>query len=328
MVRFTPVSGRLRALTRAICLLLCCAFVLATTNASSRPRVQVLMGVPDELQAETLSAVQAELQERYTLEMYALGTSATGDTTLFDGQGEQVTLGDESPESSQSMVEAIIGVGRQGCEMAARSSEACPVLCVLLSSAAFSQLKAELAHPNLHAIVVDQPESRQARIASSIYPELKRFTILSNLANEKTDSPAIEHIPFDDDKAIAGQVTSALLGRDALIATPEHEIFNRSTLRTVLLTAYGYAKPVIGYSKAYVKAGALISSYSSSSHAFKQVVEVLPELLEPGYESAVDVLEPRYFSITDNPSVARSLGLIKRRSFAMDQSYSDEDFAS
>jgi len=313
---------------RAICLLLCCVSVLAISDQPARPLVQVLLGVPDELQAETLSAVQSELEERYTLELFSLRTAATGDTALFDGQGNQASLDNAPSESSQSGVEAIIGVGRQGCEIAARSSQACPVLCVLLSSAAFTQLKADLAHPDLHAIVVDQPESRQARIATSIYPELKRFTILSSLAEDETDSPAIERIRFDDDKAIAGQITNALVGRDALIATPEHEIFNRSTLRTVLLTAYGYAKPVIGYSKAYVKAGALISSYSSSEHAFRQVAEVLPELLEPGYESAVDVLEPRYFSITDNPSVARSLGLIKRRSFAMDQSYSDEDFAS
>lgn len=303
-----------------LCVLLLLVPLTAPGSTLAAKKVQVVLGVPEGLQAETISAMRSQLDSLVNLSISEL-------------PGSKPDTGPDSDKARESVIwdagtAAILGVGRQGCQIAAGSHLSGPVLCVLLSSEAFAMLQEESDHPDLRAIVVDQPMSRQARVATSVYPELKRFSVLSANVDSDSDQPDIEHVPYRKGEALADQITQALVGRDALIATPDHQIFNRSTLRTVLLTAYGYAKPVIGYSRAYVKAGALISSYSSSVHAFRQVAELLPELLIDDHSHIENALTPRYFSIADNPSVARSLGLIKRRTFAMDASYSDDDFTS
>ena len=54
-------------------------------------------------------------------------------------------------------------------------------------------------------------------------------------------------------------------------------------------------------------------------------VETVTKGLVAGTSDA-RVLSPKYFSIVDNPSVARSLGLTKLFDFSADDSYEDKDF--
>ena len=96
---------------------------------------------------------------------------------------------------------------------------------------------------------------------------------------------------------------------DALLMLPQSEIYNRDTLKGVLLTSYRFRKPVISYSPAHVRAGALASIYSSPTDIGRHLALLITQRLQrpqaafPAYEYA------RFYSITTNSRVARALDL-------------------
>ena len=90
---------------------------------------------------------------------------------------------------------------------------------------------------------------------------------------------------------------------------PRGSIYNRDSLKGVLLTSYRYRKPAISYSPAHVKAGALASIYSSPADIGRHLALLVEHRLEdpswrwPAFEYA------RFYSIATNRRVARSLDL-------------------
>ena len=112
-----------------------------------------------------------------------------------------------------------------------------------------------------------------------------------------------------DEKQLVGALHRVLDDADVLLAVPDPLVFNRNTAQSVLLTTYRMGKPVAGYSRAYVTAGALLAVYSTPAQIGRQIGEELltmqvrpgRPLPAPGY--------PRYFSVEVNERVARSLGI-------------------
>jgi len=96
---------------------------------------------------------------------------------------------------------------------------------------------------------------------------------------------------------------------DALLMLPQNEIYNRDTLKGVLLTSYRFRKPAISYSPAHVKAGALASIYSSPADIGRHLALVInrrlqhPQAPAPAYEYA------RFYSFATNIRVAHALNL-------------------
>jgi len=291
----------------------------------SRQDALVILGLVDSLHRDVRNAIDSQL----------------GDLDIvYTGLDEIQDASYDWPR-----VDKVIATGAAGCEKAADARLSVPVLCVLLTAEGFEGIvqQQDLQYRrNLTAIVIDQPVSRQAAVANKVYPALSRFAVLSQSPAPPSlaDNNDIRVSAFRADRALAPQLNEVTISLDALIATPESAIFNRSTLRTVLLTAYGYGKPVIGYSRAYVKAGALITGYSTPEQVFRQVAELSDNNHQVG-SSGTDVnnlvvadsvsarvLSPKYFSIVDNPSVAKSLRLTKLFEFSVSKSYEDKDFTS
>ncbi len=96
---------------------------------------------------------------------------------------------------------------------------------------------------------------------------------------------------------------------DVLLMLPQSEIYNRDTLKGVLLTSYRFRKPAISYSPAHVKAGALASIYSSPADIGRHLALVInrrlqqPQATAPAYEYA------RFYSFATNIRVAHALNL-------------------
>ncbi|MFK7854696.1 MAG: hypothetical protein AB8B79_11310 [Granulosicoccus sp.] len=294
----------------------------APSEPSATVNLLVLLGVVESLHQELRSAIADE---------------------VLTSNVEYLELVDiHNPTFSWPDADQVIATGVTGCKVAAQAPINVPVVCAFITAEKYAEIyfaQNEQTRQNLTAIVSDQPVSRQVAIATTIYPALSRFAVLlpsgrSPPADENSDILFSEYRP---DRALATQLGDVTYMVDALLATPETAIFNRSTLRTVLLTAYGYGKPVVGYSSAYVKAGALITAYSSPAQVIRQIAE-LTDLFSTSLSDALlsnsmlrrdlefRVLSPKYFSIVDNPSVAKSLGLIKKLDFSADISYEDKDF--
>lgn len=105
-------------------------------------------------------------------------------------------------------------------------------------------------------------------------------------------------------------VLRRLLGQnEVLLMLPRQSIYNRDSLKGVLLTSYRNRKPAISYSPAHVKSGALASIYSSPTDIGRHLAQLVNRSLQkpghraPAYEYA------RFYSITTNRKVARALGI-------------------
>lgn len=101
-----------------------------------------------------------------------------------------------------------------------------------------------------------------------------------------------------------------LIGQnDTLLMLPDHTIYNRDTLKGVLLTTYRSRTAVISYSPAHVKSGALASIYSSPSDIGRHLGDVLNQFLRRGAISGESPQYARYYSTKFNHRVARAYGL-------------------
>jgi ABC-type uncharacterized transport system substrate-binding protein len=96
---------------------------------------------------------------------------------------------------------------------------------------------------------------------------------------------------------------------DALLMLPRQSIYNRDSLKGVLLTSYRNRKPAISYSPAHVKSGALASIYSSPVDIGRHLAQLInsklrnPSYKIPAYQYA------RFYSIATNRRVAHALGI-------------------
>ena len=96
---------------------------------------------------------------------------------------------------------------------------------------------------------------------------------------------------------------------DIFLMTPDRNLFNRNSLRGILLTTYRADKPVISFSPAHVKSGAVGSIFSSPTDIGRHLSELLNSQDANGDSNTTRVEYARYFSISTNRKVARSLGL-------------------
>lgn len=120
---------------------------------------------------------------------------------------------------------------------------------------------------------------------------------------------ALNQYRTDDDDKLLPVLRRLLQQNDALLMLPRAAIYNRDSLKGVLLTSYRFRKPAISYSPAHVKAGALASIYSSPVDIGRHLAALVNNHLQnslnpdPGFEYA------RYYTIAINSRVARALNL-------------------
>ena len=96
---------------------------------------------------------------------------------------------------------------------------------------------------------------------------------------------------------------------DALLMLPRQSIYNRDTLKGVLLSSYRNRKPAISYSPAHVKSGAVASIFSSPVDIGRHLAHLLNQALND-QASADNPLEfPRFYTIATNLRVANALGI-------------------
>ena len=151
------------------------------------------------------------------------------------------------------------------------------MLSVLVPRLTFERIAAESgrrARPgSFSALYLDQPLSRQLNLLRFALPGRKRVAALlgpESAALAPRLRSAVSRAGFElqmEQVAEEGDIVPALNrllpGTDVLLALPDGLVFNRNTARPVLLTTYRHQRPVVGFSQAYVTAGALAAVFST-----------------------------------------------------------------
>lgn len=213
----------------------------------------------------------------------------------------------------------VVAVGAKATQWAIERGQA-PILATLLTRDNFTGLHASGSVPRrVSALYLDQPLSRQVALIRSVLPDRKQVGVL--YANSAVELDALRSElslrgadlvaqKLGPDSSLAGEL-EALLGRaDVLMAIPDGNIYNSSTIRNILLGSYRRGVPMIGLTAAYVSAGALCAVYSTPEQMAAQTAGIVERyfrqrvLPEPQY--------PELFQIDLNQEVARSLRLTVR----------------
>jgi len=167
------------------------------------------------------------------------------------------------------------------------------------------------------AVYAEPSPLQQFQLASMLLKKpLKMAVILSNKTAHL--EPILQHmasrskielkIEYFDGTDSLTKVLNRTADVPAILAMPDGSIYSAENIRNILVTTYRRNQSVIGFSSAFVKAGALASTYSEVEDINVQVNELIADYLVHG--NLPEPQFPKYFSTIINESVAHSLNII------------------
>ena len=104
-------------------------------------------------------------------------------------------------------------------------------------------------------------------------------------------------------------VRSLLAHNDVLLSLPAPEVYNKKSLKGILLSSYRQQKPVVSYSPSHVRSGALASIYTSPDDIGRQIARLANQILQ-ARPPAQRQFHASDFNIMVNQQVARALGIV------------------
>lgn len=130
---------------------------------------------------------------------------------------------------------------------------------------------------------------------------------LKKLATNNKDKFKI--IVIKENETAAKAIEPELFNAAAIMAIYDPNIWSGNSARWILQQAYNHQVPVIGYSKAFLKAGAMVSVYSSADQVIKETEKQIDYWLRKGQLQG-KATYPEY-TIEVNDNIARALDFSK-----------------
>lgn len=279
---------------RALVVLLCC---MAGPLMAS-PAVHLVLSGDAEAYQRTAQAVADALQAAQP----AITTVRT-EVDAFDGK---ILAPDD----------VLVAIGTRAAQELSRHNGKHRLICTLITEQSYAGLPAA-GRGQRSAVFIDQPVARQLALIRAALPDWTRIAIVHGAQSAgfvkavSAAAPAqgltVRAAQVSDDQTLYSALQAVLSRPAVLLAVPDPKVFNNFTIQNVLLTAYRHRAPVVGFSPAYVRAGAVMAVYSTPEQMGRQAAEQAVQaaqgapLPEAGY--------PAQFSVNINPHVARSLSL-------------------
>lgn len=190
-----------------------------------------------------------------------------------------------------------------------------PVVATLLPRSVFEAQRRRI-NVSATGVVLDQPAVRQLALLRYAFPQLRRVGVLLGPDSQQfqagLEKAAIEQgmqlnvYRVDGESGLYPALQRVLDENDVLLAVPDAAVYNGGSIQNVLLASYRQKVPLMGFSPAYVKAGAMLALYSSSGQIGNQTVRVVRSALAG--VALQPIQSPTEFVVSVNANVARSLG--------------------
>ncbi|OGI58709.1 MAG: hypothetical protein A2V58_07835 [Candidatus Muproteobacteria bacterium RBG_19FT_COMBO_61_10] len=223
----------------------------------------------------------------------------------------------------------IISVGTEAAQILLQEVSDTPMCMILIPRTTSEALVREYeqlplaARRPLSAVYIDQPFQRQLRLVRLTLPRSRSLGVVygplsresekqlkaAAAAEGEGDKWDLHAVSVNRENELFSAFTRVLDSSDVLLALPDPLVYNQHTTQNILLETYRQRKPLIGYSHAYVSAGALAAVYSTPRQIGLQVGEHLAELRGKAGASMPSPRYPKYFTVEVNQQVAQSLGL-------------------
>ncbi|MGC8118882.1 ABC transporter substrate-binding protein [Marinobacter sp. VGCF2001] len=210
----------------------------------------------------------------------------------------------------------VITIGPVAFSKVRQQNRALPVLALLVEKQFIDDYAAR-SPGMVTAVYYDVPLLRQALTGQAILPQATRVALLATTESAALYEPLLEQLAdydlearvfiADTEDQLVPSLIRALDFGDFLLAGPDDDIYNPRNIKHILLTAYRRNKILVGPNQAYVKAGALASSYAPFTAMAVRAGNYLFEYLETGAFPAPAY--PGEFRVEINRQVARSLNI-------------------
>ena len=190
-----------------------------------------------------------------------------------------------------------------------------PVIHSYITEFQYSQHQQQKNH---HSVFLDQPLQRYlAFIKYLLAPQSigiirnKKHKISAKTVKKVTSSLdlTLDQRLFKTGDKPLNLVRDLLQTNDVLLSLPNPEVYNRQSLKGILLASYRQNKPVISYSPAHVKSGALASIYSSPENIGNQLAELMNKIVNDNFFEPDAYYYASEYEVNINDRVAKSLGL-------------------
>lgn len=293
----------LRAVQRWLLCSALCLTLLAPTSAAGQS-VFVLLSEASAAYQEAAASLGAELERQ----------------GLARREIRQLTVAELAQAEELSPGRLVITLGTDAAEAMARRESRVPVLCALLPRQSFERIArtgGRRPGGQFSALYLDQPLGRQLDLLRLALPQARRVGVLLG-EESRAQLPALEaaarprELTLVSAQAGAGEpvfraLRQILDAADVLLALPDPHIYNPGSVQNILLATYRAKVPLLAFSPAYGRAGALLSLYATPAQIGRQAALMAQAVLQG--RSLPQPQYPQEFSIHVNEHVARSLGL-------------------
>jgi hypothetical protein len=169
---------------------------------------------------------------------------------------------------------------------------------------------------NQSAIYVEPPFERQLRLTQEVFPNSKIGVLVADQKQKELiekaltplQSPLLNVVKLTDSNNLNVALFDVLKDSDVLLGVYDKRIYNSENIKNILITSYRQQKVLVGPSKAYLKAGSFISTYSNLSHIAERLTDIISTYdsegrwLDEGYNP--------YYEIVLNSQVGNSLNIL------------------
>lgn len=214
----------------------------------------------------------------------------------------------------------IIAVGMKAASAVA-SSNAHNVLNVMIPKSGHKKLLHDAPKrensPLYSTIYLDQPVERQLSLIAAAFPGRDRVGVLFESPPPDELYQLRESVSehglglYEQEVGTKTSVFDALQNvlkhSDVLLALPVPAVYNSSSLRNILVSTYQAGIPLVGFSSAYVKAGAICAVFSSPAQFASQAGMIVRKFIETGALPSAQY--PKFYEVSVNERVAHSLGI-------------------
>lgn len=242
-------------------------------------------------------------------------------TGLSDNEVIQFTAAEwTNLDTAAGTSKLIVTLGAEALKQVLGREAHTPVVAALLPRSGYERIVRETSHRlplNLTAVFLDQPLGRRIDLVRLILPDAKRVGVLwgpESIALQAGMAQLLQSRGFTMISSMVANpgglfngLKSVLDEADVLLALADPQVYSSSTIANILLATYRARIPVVAFSPAYVKAGALIAIYATPNQIGLQAAGLARMSLQGSALPAPQ--HPNEFEISVNDHVARSLGL-------------------
>jgi putative tryptophan/tyrosine transport system substrate-binding protein len=276
----------------------------------------LLAGVVPPVAAGSVELLLSGSERLYTRVSEGLQAQLDADVAPQTITLRRATL-DQPP--SKSAADLTVAVGMAACERGLAAASRAPLLCTLVPKAGFEGITDGRRRADVSAIYLDQPVARQLSLGRLLAPDATRAGLLVGPTFREQRAAAMRlgrtvgltlDIEVADDERAATRAIQRLVARnDLILPVYDPAALTPSSAKWLLHLAYQKQRPVVGFSRAYVDAGAVAAVFTEPEQIGRQTGQTVARFFQDQQRRLSAPQYPSAFKVAVNRPVASALGL-------------------